>query len=392
MSRLPGKLTQRLVRSLDQGRHGDGNGLYLVVDPSGARRWIVRVVVKGQRNRNGGALRTDLGLGGADVVPLSAARKKALEYRRMARQGLHPSIRSCMNIPTFREFAEQVHLERLPARKNVRHGQQWISTLRNYAFPKIGDIPVNEIGQREVVCCVLPFWQDKPETGRRLLQRMKTVLDVAISRGFCEGENPVTAMQKAEALPHLHRVEANTRHMSWKDIPAFYQKLSDQTSMSGQALKFICLTGTGSREALKMTWDELHFNERIWVCPAERMTSGIELHIPLTEAMVAILEPLRAVQSQYVFKGQKRSQPLSNMAVQMLLRRLEPGGVTVGGFRSTFKEWASEISGISCQETQMRRCNSTGSAPEFTYPTSDQTDPKRRLLDAWSAHVTSASE
>ena len=208
---------------------------------------------------------------------------------------------------------------------------------------------------------------------------MKTVLDVAISRGFCEGENPVTAMQKAEALPHLHRVEANTRHMSWKDIPAFYQKLSDQTSMSGQALKFICLTGTGSREALKMTWDELHFNERIWVCPAERMTSGIELHIPLTEAMVAILEPLRAVQSQYVFKGQKRSQPLSNMAVQMLLRRLEPGGVTVGGFRSTFKEWASEISGISCQETQMRRCNSTGSAPEFTYPTSDQTDPKRRL-------------
>ncbi len=127
---LSGKLTKRLVENLGPGRHGDGNGLYLVVDPSGARRWIVRVVVKGQKNRKGGPLRTDFGLGGADIVTLQQARERALEYRRMAKQGLHPRYHAKQDVPSFEEFARQVHIERLPIWKNAKHGQQWINTLR----------------------------------------------------------------------------------------------------------------------------------------------------------------------------------------------------------------------------------------------------------------------
>ena len=139
---LTGKLTKKLVENLGPGRHGDGGGLYLVVDPSGARRWIVRVVVKGQKNKKGGPLRTDFGLGGADVVTLNQARERALEYRRMAKQGLNPRYSIKRETPTFEEIAQQVHIERLPTWKNAKHGQQWINTLRDYAFPKIGRMPV----------------------------------------------------------------------------------------------------------------------------------------------------------------------------------------------------------------------------------------------------------
>jgi hypothetical protein len=111
MATLTGKLTKRLVETLGPGRHGDGGGLHLLVDPSGARRWIVRVTVKGQKNRAGAPLRTDFGLGSADLVTLPQARERALEYRRMARQGLNPRFNAKLEIPTFAEVAEQVHID-----------------------------------------------------------------------------------------------------------------------------------------------------------------------------------------------------------------------------------------------------------------------------------------
>ncbi len=147
---LTGKLTKKLVENLGPGRHGDGGGLYLVVDPSSARRWIVRVVVKGQKNSKGASLRTDFGLGGADVVTLNQARERALEYRRMAKQGLNPRFNARSEIPCFEEVAGQVHIDRLPTWKNAKHGAQWINTLRDYAFPKIGRMPIDSIGQPEV--------------------------------------------------------------------------------------------------------------------------------------------------------------------------------------------------------------------------------------------------
>ena len=147
---LSGKLTKNLVENLGPGRHGDGNGLYLVVDPSGARRWIVRVTVKGQKNKKGAPLRTDFGLGGADVVTINQARDRALEYRRMAKQGLNPRFNARLEIPNFEEVAQQVHIDRLPTWRNAKHGQQWINTLRDYALPKIGRMPVDSIGQPEV--------------------------------------------------------------------------------------------------------------------------------------------------------------------------------------------------------------------------------------------------
>ena len=387
MAALSGKLTKRLVENLGPGRHGDGGGLYLVVDPSGARRWIVRVTVKGQKNRKGSPLRTDFGLGGADVVTLNMARERALEYRRMAKQGLNPRYNAKQDIPTFEEFAQQVHIERLPTWRNPKHGQQWINTLRDYAFPKMGRMPLNSIGQPEVLMCLSPIWTEKHETARRLMQRIKTVLDVARAKGFREGENPVTAIKEAGVLPKVKKKVKHHKAMEWRDVPAFYADLRTRNAMSSKALMFTCLTGSRTNEVLGMRWEEIDFDEGIWTCPEERMKTGDEHRVPLTQEMLAIIEPLKAMQSDFVFEGQKRHQPLSNMSMLMLLRRMKIEGVTVHGFRSTFRVWASEVANAPREVAEMSLSHRIGSQVEQAYARSDLLEKRRQLMERWSLFV-----
>jgi integrase len=385
---LTGKLTKKLVENLGTGRHGDGGGLYLVVDPSGARRWIVRVVVKGQRNAKGAPLRTDFGLGGADIVTLNQARDRALEYRRMAKQGLNPRFNASRAIPTFEEVARQVHIDRMPTWKNEKHGAQWINTLRDYAFPKIGRMPIDSVSQPEVLMCLSPIWTDKHETARRLSQRIKVVLDVAKSKGFRSGENPVTAIHEARVLPKVKAKPKHHKAMAWQDVPAFYADLKARDAMAAKALMFTCLTGSRTSEVLMMRWDEVDSLARLWTCPADRMKGG-EIHrVPLTDEMLAIIEPLRAMQSDYVFEGQKRHKPLSNMAILMLLRRMQVEGVTVHGFRSTFRDWASEAANAPREVAEMSLAHKLGSDVERAYARSDLLEKRRLLMTRWSEFVT----
>jgi len=387
---LSGKLTKKLVENLGPGRHGDGNGLYLVVDQSGARRWIVRVVVKGQRNRKGGPLRTDFGLGGSDVVTLHMARERALEYRRMAKQGLNPRYNVRQEIPNFEEIAQQVHIERLPTWKNAKHGEQWINTLRDYAFPKIGRMPVDSIGQPEVLMCLSPIWTEKHETAKRLAQRIKTVLDVARSKGFRSGENPVTAIREGRVLPKVTAKVTHHKAMIWREVPDFYADLAERNAMAAKALMFTCLTGARTGEVLGMRWDEIDTEARLWTCPAERMKTGEAHRVPLTDEMLAIIEPLRAMQSDYVFEGQKRHRPLSNMSMLMLLRRMDVEGVTVHGFRSTFRDWAAEVANAPREVAEMSLAHRIGSDVERAYARSDLLEKRRTLMERWSKYVTGA--
>lgn len=383
MAALSGKLTKRLVENLGAGRHGDGGGLYLVVDPSGARRWIVRVTVKGQKNAKGAPLRTDFGLGGADVVTLNAARERALEYRRMAKSGLNPRYNASREIPTFEELAKQVHIERLPTWKNPKHGQQWLNTLRDYAFPKIGRMPVDAIGQPEVLMCLSPIWTEKHETARRLAQRIKTVLDVARSKGFRDGENPITAVKEAAVLP---KVKAKVEHhdaMPWKDVPAFYAELDQRSAVAAKALQFTILTACRTSEVLGMTWDEVDEDARLWVIPASRMKGGVQHRVPLTDEMMRILTQMKKLSSTYVFEGQKRHKPLSNMSMLMLLRRMGRGQFTVHGFRSTFRDWAGEAAGAPREVAEAALAHQVGSDVERAYARSDLIERRRELMRNW---------
>jgi integrase len=391
MAHVTGKLTKKLVENLGTGRHGDGGGLYLVVKPSGTRSWIVRVVVQGQRNNKGAPLRTDFGLGGADIITLNQARIRALEYRRMAKQGLNPRFNAQQEIPNFEEIAQQVHIERMPTWKNAKHGQQWINTLRDYAFPKIGRMPIDSIGQPEVLMCLSPIWTEKHETAKRLAQRIKIVLDVAKSKGFREGENPVTSIKDAQVLP---KVKAKAKHhaaMKWQDVPSFFNDLRNREAMAAKALMFTCLTGSRTGEVLGMRWDEIDIEARLWTCPAERMKTANEHRVPLTDDMLAIIEPLKAMASKYVFEGQKRHAPLSNMAMLMLLRRMKVEGVTVHGFRSTFRDWASEVANAPREVAEMSLAHKVGSDVERAYARSDLLERRRVLMERWSGFVAGAS-
>jgi len=386
---LSGKLTKKLVENLGAGRHGDGNGLYLVVDPSGARRWIVRVVVKGQRNKKGAPLRTDFGLGGADIVTINQARERALEYRRMAKQGLNPRFSARQEVPTFEEVAQQVHIDRMPTWKNAKHGQQWINTLRDYAFPKIGRMPVDSVDQPEVMMCLAPIWTEKHETAKRLAQRIKVVLDVARSKGFRSGENPVTLVKEAQVLPKVKVKVKHHKAMAWQDVPAFYADLMSRNAMAANALRFTCLTGSRTTEVLKMRWAELDFDAGVWTCPEERMKGNEEHRVPLTAQMLEIIEPLQALKSDFVFEGQKRNQPLSNMAMLMLLRRMGVEGVTVHGFRSTFRDWVSETGKGQWEVAERSLSHKVGSKVERAYARSDLLEKRRALMNEWSRFVTS---
>ncbi|CUH42324.1 tyrosine-type recombinase/integrase [Ruegeria atlantica] len=386
MAALSGKLTKKLVENLGPGRHGDGSGLYLVVDPSGARRWIVRVTVKGQKNRKGAPLRTDFGLGGADVVTLNQARERALEYRRMAKAGLNPRFNAQREIPTFEELSRQVHIDRLPTWKNAKHGQQWLNTLRDYAFPKIGRMPVDSIDQPEVLMCLSSIWTEKHETAKRLSQRIKTVLDVAKSKGFRSGENPVTAIREGKVLP---TVKAKVQHhdaMPWQEVPAFYAELQTRSAIAAKALQFTILTACRTSEVLEMKWPEVDVDARLWAVPAERMKGGQVHRVPLTDEMLAILEPLRALASDYVFEGQKRHQPLSNMSMLMLLRRMRQDGVTVHGFRSSFRDWAAEAANAPRELAEAALAHQIGSDVERAYARSDLLERRRELSENWSRY------
>ncbi len=388
---LSGKLTKKLVENLGAGRHGDGNGLYLVVDPSGARRWIVRVVVKGQKNKKGAPLRTDFGLGSADIVTINQARERGLEYRRMAKQGLNPRFNAAREIPTFDEVAQQVHIERMPTWKNAKHGQQWINTLRDYAFPKIGRMPIDSVGQPEVMMCLAPIWTEKHETAKRLAQRIKVVLDVARSKGFRAGENPVTLIKDAKVLPKVMAKVKHHKAMAWKDVPAFYSDLISRDAMAANALRFTCLTGSRTSQVLKMRWEEIDFDAGVWTCPAERMKGHEEHRVPLTDQMLEIIEPLKSLKSDFVFEGQKRHHPLSNMAMLMLLRRMGVEGVTVHGFRSTFRDWASEAGNGQWEVAERSLSHKIGSKVERAYARSDLLEKRRALMAQWSNFVTQGS-
>ena len=306
----------------------------------------------------------------------------------MAKQGLNPRFNASREIPTFEEVAQQVHIDRMPTWKNAKHGQQWINTLRDYAFPKIGRMPIDSIGQPEVLMCLSPIWTEKHETAKRLSQRIKIVLDVAKSKGFREGENPVTAIKDAGVLPKVKAKPKHHKAMRWQDVPDFYADLRNRNAMSAKALMFTCLAGSRTGEVLGMRWEEVDFEARLWNCPADRM-KGDELHrVPLTDEMLEIIKPLLPLESEYVFEGQKRHNPLSNMSMLMLLRRMKVEGVTVHGFRSTFRDWASEVANAPREVAEMSLAHKVGSDVERAYARSDLLERRRKLMSGWSDFVS----
>ena len=376
------------VRSLAKpGRYADGNGLYLVVDPSGAKRWVLRTVVQGTRR--------DIGLGGLRLVSLAEARDRAATYRKLARSGGDPLAekrKGAVSVPTFAEAAKRVHAQHRQGWKNDKHAAQWISSLSDYAFPIFGSRRVDQVDTPDVLRALSAIWLAKPETARRLKQRIAAVLDWAKAAGFRNGDNPVEGVSKG--LPKQSDRRGHFAAIPYDDTPAFVQRLRSVAASEPAklAFEFLILTAARTREVLEARWEEINIEQSIWTIPAERMKAGREHRVPLGQRCIAILQSARAlsVGNNLVFSGRSVGVPLSNMVFLMILRRMELD-ITAHGFRSAFRDWAAERTNFPREVCEMALAHTIKNKAEAAYRRGDLLEKRRDLMVDWEAFVTTVN-
>ena len=376
-------LTALKVKALNEaGRYADGNGLYLVVEPTGAKRWMLRTVVQGRRR--------DIGLGGAQLVSLAEAREKAFTLRKVARGGGDPVAEKARpKVPTFAEAARSAHTEHVAAWRNTKHAAQWISTLRRYAFPGIGARRVDQIETPDVLKVLSPIWLSKPETARRVKQRIGTVLDWAKAAGFRTGENPVNGV--AKGLPKQPDRKKHHATLPYGEVRSFVLGLraSDSSEPTKLAFEFLILTAARTKEVIQARWSEV--KDGVWTLPPERMKAKREHRVPLSPRCLAILRRAKELSdgSPYVFCGHSAGRPLSNMVFLMALRRMGVD-VTAHGFRSAFRDWAAERTNFTREVCEAALAHTIRDKAEAAYRRGDLFEKRRELMNAWAVFATAS--
>lgn len=380
------QLTAVTVRNTTTpGRYGDGNGLYLFIDSSGAKRWVLRTVVAGRRR--------DIGIGSVQLVALAEAREQAVRLRRMARTGGDPLAerrRERMRVLTFKEAAQRVHEAHAAAFRNHKHKAQWLSSLKTHVFPVFGSRSVSDIDTADVLKALSPIWTTKPETARRVMQRIKVVLDWAKASGYRSGDNPADGI--TTVLPRVRPVGAHHAALAFKQVPAFLHALREVKAYESVklAFEFLILTAARTSEVVGARWEEIDLASKTWTVPASRIKAGREHRVPLSARCLEILAAAREIADggPYVFPGRSERMPLSNMVFLMLLRRLECEGVTAHGFRSAFRDWAAERTSFPRAVCEAALAHVVRDKTEAAYFRSDLFDQRRKLMDGWSRFAT----
>jgi integrase len=376
------KLTAQKVKTAKPGKYGDGGNLYLIVSETGSRKWVLRFRLRKKSQEKG--------LGSATNVPLALAREKAADARRMIARGLNPidEPKRDDGIPTFGEVADDVCEALSAGFRNEKHKAQWKSTLASYAAP-LRAKPVNNIATEDVLTVLKPIWTSKAETASRVRGRIEKVLDAAKAKGFRDGENPARWRGHLDHLLPRPSKLARGHHaaMPYEDVAAFIAKLRTREASAALALELCILTAARSGEILGMQWSEIDLDKRIWTVPANRMKAGREHRVPLSPRAVAILRQLEKLKAgEFVFPGQARNKPLSNMAMEMVLRRMKVEDATVHGFRSSFRDWAGNVSNFPREVVETALAHVIGDKAEQAYRRSDALEKRRKLMDAWAAY------
>jgi integrase len=384
-----GKLTANGVKAAlgKPGVHQDGDGLFLKVDRRGGASWKLRVQHEGERR--------DYSIGSAKLVTLAEARAKASDYRRAVRvEGRDPLAekrRIKAAVITFREAA----LALIEAHKhqwaNEKHESQWLATLETYAFPKLGALPVGKIEAVDVIAAIASVWTEKPETGRRVRQRICAVLDYSHARGWRATEAPVRSLAAGRGLPRQPPRDSHRLAMPYAELPAFLMRLRASGGVWGRlALEFTILTAARSCETRGAVWDEFDLEAQLWTVPASRMKARREHVVPLSPQAVRVLESAKSVlmaDTELVFPGAGGVQ-MSNMAMLAVLRRAkEP--FHVHGFRSSFRDWVAEETNFSGEVAEAALAHRVADKVEAAYRRGNLLEKRRKLMDAWGAYCDS---
>ncbi len=387
MPRPEKKLSPQGVKSLTSpGRHSDGGGLYLSIDASGRRRWVFMYTSNGRR--------VELGLGSTSIRSLKEAREEAASLRASLARGLDPRAERSKSTtkPTFGEFADEYVEAMRPSWRNAKHAAQWSMTLTEYAKP-LRPLPIDAVTTEEILRTLQPIWKRTPETAERLRGRIENVLSSAKAKGLRGGENPAAWKGHLDQLlPKRQRLtRGHHAALPFNDVAEFFGDLSAKSATAARALQFLILTASRSGEVLGATWSEVDLDRGLWVVPASRMKAGTEHRVPLSEAALNVLSSVNVGlrPDDYLFWGKSPDRPLSNMAMSMLLRRMVPN-VTVHGFRSSFRDWAAEVSAFSHEVCEMALAHTIPNKAEAAYRRGDLLDKRRELMEAWALFCVSS--
>ncbi len=395
MARALNKLTVRGVAALKvPGRHADGGGLYLRITTGGARSWVFMTTSNGKR--------AEIGIGPAVSVSLATARRIAGEMREAVAVGQDPRGILGTEAPveepavlTFGTFADQYISSVEDGWRNPVHRQQWRNSLRDHAAA-LQNVPVTDVGTEDVLAVLQPIWLTKAETAKRVRGRIEKILDAAKARGLRprDSMNPATYRgHLALLLPNQSKVErGHHAALPWREAPAFFQQLKQRPALAARCLEFVILTAARSGEALGATWGEIDLSAKLWTIPAARMKAGAEHVVPLSDAAVAVLawvKPSSFTATTPVFGigGAARS----NMAMAMLLRRMNYGHVTTHGFRSTFRDWAGDATSYPREIVEQALAHTIQNKAERAYRRGTAVDRRRELMSEWAKFLTSST-
>jgi integrase len=382
--RLP---SAREIDALSEpGRYAVGHGLYLQIsNPWRTRAWIFRY-------QRGGKAR-HMGLGSAEYVTLAQAREKAfalrqqmilngvdpLEAKRVSR---HERVLAGARDKTFRQCALDYIAAHEDAWRGDRSRKQWIESLTNHVFPKIGDMPVANVDVAAVLLVLEPIARTIPETAKRIKNRIANILDWAAARDLRPHDNPA---KRANLLPKRRPRAKHFAAMPYPALPAFMTELHRRPEMSARALEFTILTAARPGEVLGARWSEIEGN--VWTVPAERMKGGREHRVPLSDRAVELLAGLRR-NGEFCFPGRFGNSPF--FAPDALIKLLRKMGcdVTAHGFRSTFRDWAAETTAYPNHVVEQALAHAIGNGVEAAYRRGDLFDKRRQLMEAWSKYCS----
>lgn len=391
-----GNLTALSVRNAKPGRHVDGGGLYLLVKPpsnaakeaghkSGTKSWVLRIQKDGHRR--------DFGLGSLADVSLAEARERAATLRKTVRVGVDPIAekRKRQNTPTFKAATMACHASKKGG-WTPRHARQWLEAMEDHVFPKLGERPIDQVDARAIGQVLAPIWLEIPNTARRVRQRIGTVIDFATASEWRSGDNPTRIVghllepqtDKAKhynAVPHL-------------EMPTFMAELRALPVAIGRlALQFTILTAARSGEVRSMAWDEVDLKAELWTVPEKKMKAREEHVVPLSPAAVAVLkEALQFLgnvapfaSDDLVFPG-RGTKPLSDMT---MLRALREAGrkETIHGFRSSFRDWASDKTNFPSDVIETALAHQVGSETRRAYERTKHVEKRCKLMNEWANYL-----
>ena len=380
-------LTDIVLKNLTRpGRYTDDQtkGLHLWVKSTGKKYWIVRYTAQGKRY--------GLSLGAYPEVSLRQAREKAIEVRNTIIKGINPLLerrsakKALKQAPAvlFRDFALE-HIESMRHQwRNAKHAEQWVSTIKTYAFPVIGDLPLDQIDTPHILSILEPIWKEKAETATRLRGRVERILTAAIVRKYRPAFNPAAWAGHLEVLlPQPRSSDKHHAALPYTDIPNFMASLRQSDSVSALALEFCILNASRTGEVIELKWSEISGD--VLKIPGNRMKAGRDHHVPLCRRSLEILAiaESRDKGSEFVFS--RRGKPLSNMAMLNLTKRLNPA-ITVHGFRSSFRDWISEETELSPELAEMQLAHTIENRVERAYRRGNLMEKRRKMMEHWATY------